>query len=61
MEPLVHRERHFDMLREVEMDRLVRLAAGAPAETLSLRARALAWLGGRLSAWGELLERRYAR
>lgn len=60
MEPLVQQERYRDMLREVEMDRLARLATGDAPHRPSLRGRALARLGAWLHAWGEVLQQRYA-
>jgi hypothetical protein len=59
LEVMVHQERHKDLLREVERDRLVRQALAGRAKRDHLHCRALIWLGRRLVAWGWSLQARY--
>ena len=56
---LAQEERFRDLVREVERDRLWRLAEAGRESADSLRRRALAWLGQQLILWGYRLQRRY--
>lgn len=51
------RQRQSRYLHEVEQDRLVRLARAARRKCGRSNVRALAWLGQRLIAWGQNLQR----
>jgi hypothetical protein len=51
-------EHYWDLRREAELERLIRQAG--PTQTAAWHGRALAWLGGRLIAWGSGLQMRYS-
>jgi hypothetical protein len=59
LEVMAHQERHKDLLREVERDRLVRQALAGRLKRDPFHCRALIWLGRRLVAWGCSLQERY--
>ncbi len=56
---LLWQERHRELLREAEQERMVRQALGQDRRA-RFRERALAWLGSYFVAWGCYLQRRYA-
>lgn len=55
---LVQQERHQDLLREAEQERLIRQAVAARERRDRFYSRALAWLGRQLVAWGWRLQQR---
>jgi hypothetical protein len=59
IEVLAHQERHKDILRKAERERLVRQALAAREKRERFYGPALIWLGRRLVAWGGLLQERY--
>ena len=52
-------ERRAALLREVEKERLARLALDSASQSNPAHRRALAWLGGQLVAWAGKLQQRY--
>jgi hypothetical protein len=56
---LVCLERNKDMLREVQRERLARLALAGRERHDRFFGWALSWLGHRLIAWGQSLQGRY--
>jgi hypothetical protein len=49
-------ERHWDLQREVERERLARQALAGQTRRQRFYNRALVWLGGRLVVWGRRLQ-----
>jgi hypothetical protein len=56
---LAHQERYVDLRREVERERLVRVALNERERRARPHRHMLAWLGQRLVAWGWRLQARY--
>lgn len=59
-DPLEWEERRREVIREVERERLAAQMPARHGAAYRLFCRSLAWLGGRLSAWGSRLQTRYA-
>jgi hypothetical protein len=57
---LVYRERHKDLLREAERNRLIRQVQAGRESRDRFHCRALIWLGRQLVAWGWRLQERYS-
>ena len=55
-----HFEHHKDLLRQAERAELVRQALAGRETGQSLVCRMLSWLGRRLVAWGQWLQKRFA-
>jgi len=47
-----------ELWREAEIERMIRQVG--PPRAAALHGRALAWLGGQLIAWGQILQLRYS-
>lgn len=57
---LMMQEHHKDLLREAEIERLLRRAREEMPREPNLLSRGLGWLGQQLVHWGCLLEKHYS-
>ena len=53
------KERHQDLIREAEKERLIRYALSGRLKHPPIYKRTLCWLGHRLIAWGDNLLKRF--